>query len=530
MLSHFFLHPAAAPPDCALPCLSCALPPLTPLHMYTIGYDIGSSSVKAALVEAATGRVLARVTAPATEMEMDAPEVGWAEQNPEDWFRYLAEATRDILARTQVQKEDIKAVGIGYQMHGLVLVDAAYAVVRPAIIWCDGRAVATGERAFQGIGSAVCLAHCLNSPGNFTAAKLKWVADHEPANYQRAKYALLPGDFIALRLTGEATTTITGLSEGVFWDFKNNQLATLVLGEMNLDEAMIPPRVPAVGRQGVVTPSAAAAIGLAPGTVVGYRAGDQPNNALSLNVLASGEVAATGGTSGVVYGVTNRLVFDPDQRVNAFAHVNHSATDVRIGVLLCINGAGILHRWVKKLLGGENLSYGDMEQLASEVPPGCDGLHFLPFGNGPERMLGNKNVGAHLLGLDLNRHGRAHLVRAGLEGIAFAFVYGMQIMKELGVDLSTIRVGNDNLFQSEVFRRTIATLTGAIIEIHNTTGAVGAALASAVSVGLVDDLAAAVGRQEVLATITPDPDSAALTIAYERWAAALLRLMNAEQV
>lgn len=492
--------------------------------MYTLGFDIGSSSVKAALVEAATGRVLARVTAPETEMSMDAPQSGWAEQKPEDWYRYALAATQDILARTQVRSEDIKAVGIGYQMHGLVLVDADHEVVRPAIIWCDGRAVATGDKAFRGIGTATCLEHCLNSPGNFTAAKLKWVADHEPEVYARARYAMLPGDYLALRLTGEPTTTVTGLSEGVFWDFAENRLAEIVIDEMGLDAGMIPPRVPAVGKQGVLTAEAAAVFGLAPGTVVGYRAGDQPNNALSLNVLAPGEVAATGGTSGVVYGVTDRLAFDPQQRVNSFAHVNHTGDTPRIGVLLCINGAGILHRWVQHLLG-ESVGYGDMETMAAAVAPGCDGLHFLPFGNGPERMLNNRNVGAHLLDLDLNRHGRSHLVRAGVEGIAFAFVYGMRILEELGVDLSTIRVGNDNLFQSAVFSSTIATLTGATIEVHNTTGAVGAALAAGVSVGLSDDLAAAVGRQEIEKIITPGDHREDLEQAYNRWADSLAKFL-----
>ncbi|MEO0732239.1 MAG: FGGY family carbohydrate kinase [Bacteroidota bacterium] len=487
--------------------------------MYTIGYDLGSSSIKAALVEAGTGKVLARVTAPSTEMGMDAPEAGWAEQNPADWYRYVVEATQDILARTQVQSKDIKALGIGYQMHGLVLVDSNHHVVRPSIIWCDGRAVATGEKAFQSIGAETCLGHCLNSPGNFTAAKLKWVAENEPEHYDRAKYAMLPGDYLALRLTGEATTTVTGLSEGVFWDFAENDLARLVLDEMDLNADLLPPRVPAVGKQGVLTEAAAKELGLQPGTVVGYRAGDQPNNALSLNVLAPGEVAATGGTSGVVYGVTDQLSYDPGQRVNSFAHVNHTEGAPRIGVLLCINGAGILHRWVKNLLG-EDLSYGDLEVLASTVPPGCDGLHFLPFGNGPERMLGNQNVGAHLLGLDLNRHHRAHVVRAGLEGIAFAFVYGMRVMEKLGVDLSTIRVGNDNLFQSKVFASTVANLTGATIEVHNTTGAVGAALAAGVAVDLAANLGAAVGCQEVVETVKPAA-AENLGAAYAIWAESL---------
>jgi len=492
--------------------------------MYTIGYDIGSSSVKAALVEVSSGKVLTRVTAPATEIGMDAPEAGWAEQHPADWYKYVVAATQDILARTQVQSEDIKAVGIGYQMHGLVLVNEAHEVVRPAIIWCDGRAVATGAKAFKAIGSDTCLTHCLNSPGNFTAAKLKWVADNEPENYKAARYAMLPGDYIALRLTGEATTTVTGLSEGVLWDFKNDALASLVMEQMNLDQTKIPRRVPAVGNQGGLTAAAAKELGLKPGTVVGYRAGDQPNNALSLNVLAPGEVAATGGTSGVVYGVTDRLAFDPGQRVNSFAHVNHQSEAPRIGVLLCINGAGILHRWIKNLLG-DSVGYGDLEIMATNVAAGCDGLHFLPFGNGPERMLGNKNIGAHLLALDLNRHGSAHVARAGLEGIAFAFVYGMKVMKELGVDLSAIRVGNDNLFQSDIFSTTIATLTGATIEIHNTTGAVGAALASGVSVGLTDSLGDAVGRQEVMKRIKPGTERKKITTAYNLWVTSLEKLM-----
>ncbi len=490
--------------------------------MYTLGFDLGSSSVKAALVEAATGRVLARVQSPAEEMSMDAPRAGWAEQDPGSWYEHAKAATRDILAGTQVQASQIKAVGIGYQMHGLVLVDADHEVVRPAIIWCDGRAVETGERAFSGIGADRCLSHCLNSPGNFTAAKLKWVADNEPENYARASYAMLPGDYLALRLSGEATTTVTGLSEGVLWDFKRNDLAHLVLDEMELSADKLPRRVPAVGKQGVLSAKAAADLGLEPGTVIGYRAGDQPNNALSLNVLRPGEVAATAGTSGVVYGVTDKLAYDPDQRVNSFAHVNHGGGDQRIGILLCINGSGIAHRWIKQQVCGREISYGDMEDMAAAVPVGADGLHFLPFGNGPERMLKNRDIGARLLGLDFNRHTQAHVVRAGIEGVAFAFVYGMRILGQLGVDLSTIRVGNDNMFQSTTFATTIATLTGATIEVHNTTGAVGAALAAGVAVGFADDLESAVGQQEVVATITGrNTDRDALEAAYARWEGSL---------
>ncbi len=495
--------------------------------MYAIGFDIGSSSVKAALVEASTGKVLARVQAPEEEMGMDAPSPGWAEQDPELWYQYVVETTQKLLARTQVQSEQVKAVGIGYQMHGLVLVDENHEVVRPSIIWCDGRAVETGERAFVGIGADECLSHCLNSPGNFTAAKLKWVADNEPENYARTAHAMLPGDYIALRLGGQPTTTITGLSEGVLWDFKENHQADMVIREMDLDAGKLCRRVPAVGMQGKVTEKAARETGLTAGTIIGYRAGDQPNNAMSLNVIRPGEVAATGGTSGVVYGVTDRMAFDPGQRVNSFAHVNHSEDETRIGILLCINGTGIAHRWIRQQVCSPGTTYENMELLAAEVPIGSDGLHFLPFGNGPERMLHNREIGAQLLDLDFNRHTRGHIVRAGIEGVAFSFVYGMRIMMELGVELSTIRVGNDNMFQSEVFAFTIATLTGATIEIHNTNGAVGAALAAGVAAGLSPDLNAAVGRQEVLGRVTPKKeDKAALEAAYERWEASLRKAME----
>jgi xylulokinase len=386
--------------------------------------------------------------------------------------------------------------------------------------------VETGERAFAGIGADRCLGHCLNSPGNFTAAKLKWVADHEPAHYARATHAMLPGDYIAFRLSGKAATTVTGLSEGVLWDFREHGLAGVVLNEMKLDRGKLPERVPTVGAQGRVTERAARETGLAPGTLIGYRAGDQPNNALSLNVLEPGEVAATGGTSGVVYGVTDRMTYDPDQRVNSFAHVNHSKGDPRIGILLCINGTGIAHRWIRRQVCGEGATYADLETLAKRVPVGSDGLIFLPFGNGPERVLKNRDVGAQLLHLDFNRHTRAHVVRAGIEGVAFSFVYGMKIMEDLGVDLTTIRVGNDNMFQSRTFAQTIATLTGATIEVYDTTGAVGAALAAGVASGDQGGLAEAVGHQHVLRTVHPErqltPD---LMESYLVWVAALDRAL-----
>ena len=494
--------------------------------MYTIGYDLGTSSVKAALVRADTGDIINRVQEPGYEMGMAAEQTGWAEQNPEDWWTYVCKATQRLIDETGIDPEEVKGIGIGYQMHGLVLVDQQQAIVRPAIIWCDSRAVEYGEAAFQDIGANNCLSHFLNSPGNFTAAKLKWVKENEPGNYDRTAHIMLPGDYIAMRFSGIPSTTVSGLSEGVLWDFKNNQTAQQVLASMGLDEDKIPRIVPTLGLQAVISTAGEAETGLPAGTPIGYRAGDQPNNALSLNVLKPGEVAATGGTSGVVYAVTDKLIADPQQRVNSFAHVNHSADETRIGVLLCINGSGILHRWVRNTIVGRDISYAQMEEEATHAPIGADGLSFLPFGNGAERLLGNRVLGAHLLDIELNRHERPHIIRAGLEGIAFSFVYGIRAMQEMGLDLSRIRVGDDNLFQSSVFSETIAALTGATIETYRTTGAIGAALAATVAAEIHPDLTTALGKITPLKVLPPPKKTEAYEQAYARWCHHLQKAMG----
>ncbi|MEM9987316.1 MAG: FGGY family carbohydrate kinase, partial [Bacteroidota bacterium] len=450
--------------------------------MYYLGYDVGSSSVKAALVDGQSNQVVAVTKSPDTELEIQVPQPGWAEQHPDLWWEHLVKATRLLLAEAGVMASDIKAIGISYQMHGLVLVDAAGKALRSSIIWCDSRAVETGQAAFEKLGEDYSLEHLLNSPGNFTAAKLAWVKAHEPSVYAQAAHFMLPGDYLALRMTGELNTTITGLSEGIFWDFEQKSLATQLLAAMGLDAKMAPPVVANFEEQGRLSAAAAAELGLAAATPLMYRGGDQPNNALSLGVLEPGQVAATGGTSGVVYGVSQAAVFDPDQRVNSFAHVNYSLDRPLIGVLLCINGAGSLYRWVNQHIG-TGRSYPEMEAVASQVAPGSEGLSFLPFGNGAERMLGNQHPGAMLMGLSLNQHHEAEVYRAALEGVAYAFVYGIEILKGMNIPVAHLRVGNDNLFQSQIFSQTIADLTGSRIEVVATTGAVGAARAAGFGLG-----------------------------------------------
>lgn len=457
--------------------------------MFLLGYDIGSSAVKVALVHAADGSVIGSAQFPEVEMAIDSPEADWAEQNPEDWWEAACKATHKLLAKSPVPVQQIAAIGIAYQMHGLVAVDKSGKVLRPSIIWCDSRAVSIGNQAFNALGQAYCLEHYLNAPGNFTASKLRWVRENEPEIFDQIDKIMLPGDYLAYRMSGTICSTLTGLSEGIFWDFKTNTLANRLLEHYQIPESMLPALSPVFGKQGALTAGAAAALGLCPGIPIGYRAGDQPNNALSLNVLRPGEVAATGGTSGVVYAVAERPVFDPQQRVNSFAHVNYTPENPLTGVLLCINGAGSLYRWVRENLPATSIiahrmEYGYMEQQASEVPIGSDGLCILPFGNGAERMLQNQNPGAQVLGLHFNRHEQKHFYRAALEGIAFAFVQGMEAMRNMGIPIHSLRVGNDNLFQSAVFSNTIATLMDVDIELLSSSGAVGAAKAAGVSVGI----------------------------------------------
>ncbi len=485
--------------------------------MYLIGYDIGSSSIKAALVDARTGETVGIAQHPETEMAIAAPEPGWAEQDPENWWNYVCSATRKLLRQTEADPLAVRAVGIAYQMHGLVLIDRDRKVLRPSIIWCDSRAVDIGREAFRHIGHEKSLEHLLNSPGNFTASKLRWVKENEPGVYKKIHKMMLPGDYIAMRLTGEVNTTIGGLSEGVLWDFKENDIARLVLEQYGIEADLLPEWRPTFSEQGLLTDAAAEATGLPAGIPVSYRAGDQPNNALALNVLEPGEVAATGGTSGVVYAVTDQPLYDPKSRVNGFAHVNYTQAEPRIGVLMCINGAGIQYSWLKHQTMPPDISYEAMERLASSVPVGAEGISVLPFGNGAERILENRELGSQWYGLDFNRHTRGHLIRAGLEGVAFAFTYGIEILQEMGLRIEVMRVGNDNLFQSRLFAETVATLAGSQIEMLETTGAVGAARGAGVGAGIYDSLADAFRKIKLVDTYQPKKNVALYRDAYEQW-------------
>lgn len=494
---------------------------------YLLGFDVGSSSVKASLVDSDSGVCVASAFYPEKEAPIIAVKSGWAEQDPQMWWDNAKLSLKKVMADSSVKGEDIKAIGISYQMHGLVCVDKNQNVLRPSIIWCDSRAVPYGEKAFENIGSKECLGHLLNSPGNFTASKLAWVKENEPQLFEKIYKIMLPGDYIAMKLSGTINTTISGLSEGMLWDFKNKKVAKFLLDYFGFDESLIADIVPTFSIQSEVSEAAANELGLKAGTPISYRAGDQPNNALSLNVFNPGEIASTAGTSGVVYGVLGEANYDIKSRVNTFAHVNYQKDMERLGVLLCINGTGILNAWMRRNVAPEGISYSDMNDMMASVPVGSDGITIIPFGNGAERVLENKEIGCSIHGVNFNKHGKAHLMRAAQEGIVFSFCYGMEVMQQMGMDIHKIHAGKANMFLSELFRNTLAGVSGATIELYETDGSVGAAKGAGMGCGIYKNHDEAFATLKKLAVIEPDEKRRAEYLqAYSLWKETLLQQIN----
>ena len=487
--------------------------------MLLLGIDVGTSSIKVSVVDGHTQKCIASTHYPETEAEIISLHTGWAEQSPDKWWEDFKQALNKVNSSGKYDPQDIGAVGISYQMHGLVLLDKDGKVLRNSIIWCDSRAVPYGEKAFKNIGQSECLVSLLNSPGNFTAAKLAWVKENEPETYKKIYKIMLPGDFIAQRMTGTITTSASSLSEGIFWNFQSGNISEEVMNEFGFDKNIIPDVQDVFSEHGKLFSAVAKELSLKPGIPVTYKAGDQPNNALALNVLEPGEVAATAGTSGVIYGVSDQLTFDPQSRVNSFAHVNHTGKENRIGVLLCINGTGILNKWIRTITGG-NISYAQMNEQAAGINAGSDGVIILPFGNGAERMLNNKLIGSHIEGIDFNKHTSAHLYRAAQEGIAFAFRYGLDIMRENGMNPQLIRAGKANMFLSHVFRTAFVNATGVPVELYESDGSVGAALGAGIGVGFFKRSSEAFHKREVLDTIIPDKADLYNEL-YQRWKAIL---------
>lgn len=495
--------------------------------MLLLGYDIGSSSIKASIVEAESGRQVAFAQSPANELAIHSPQRGQAEQDPNVWWKHVKSASRKLLESEEVHKEAIGAIGISYQMHGLVIVDEHRKVLRPSIIWCDGRAVESGNDILNELGEAYCLSHLLNAPGNFTASKLKWVKEHESGHFRKTFKFMLPGDYIAMKMTGQISTTVSGLSEAILWDYKKHGLATEVLNAAGIPEHMVPEVLTNFGRHGELGAKAAEELGLPKGIPLSYRAGDQPNNALSLHAMEPGEVASTAGTSGVIYGVTDKPIYDEKSRVNTFVHVNHTEKRHRYGVLLCINGTGIQNSWLKNELFNDQTDYKVMNEAAEGIEVGSDGITVIPFGNGPERILQDTDTGAYFGNLNFNRHSRAHIIRAAHEGIAFSLCYGLEIMEGMGMAIGGIRAASSNMFQSRVFRETLCRCSGVPVELYDTNGAQGAAIGAGIGAGIFDSREEAFKGLEKKASIEPDRNHRDKYLrAFEEWKSTLNKVLQ----
>lgn len=443
--------------------------------MLLLGIDLGTSSIKVSVLDAQTNRRITSTQYPETEAAILSEQQGWAEQDPRTWWSYTKSAIQKLNNSGLYNPKNIGAIGIAYQMHGLVIVDKHLDPIRNAIIWCDSRAVELGNTAIADLGNEKFLDSHLNSPGNFTASKLAWVKNNEPSLYEKIYKFMLPGDYLSMCLTGEINSNSSSISEGILWDFKKNKVSETLLNYYGIDVDLVPEILPVFSNYGKIKADVAEELGLSSEAFVSYKAGDQPNNALSLNVFDAGEVAATAGTSGVIYAVTDQLVYDQESRVNSFAHVNHNENNPSLGVLLCINGTGIQNSWIKKVTARGH-DYVKINQLASDIAIGSDGVTVLPFGNGAERMLNNRIVQAHIENIDFVRHDDAHLWRAAQEGIAYSFRYGLDILKKNGIEPKVIRAGHANLFLSPVFQQSFAGVTNVAVELYDNDGSVGAAL------------------------------------------------------
>ena len=488
------------------------------MQQVLLGFDIGSSFVKGSAVRVNDGTCIASASAPDSEMTISSPKPGWAEQDPEMWWEQVKSVAVKLLTAGSFQKEEVTAIGLSYQMHGLVLLDSDRKLLRPSIIWCDSRAAEIGRKAFEELGEQFCLQNYLNSPGNFTASKLKWVKENEPEIFENAEVAMLPGDFIGYKMTGERITTASGLSEGIFWNFRAGDIAEKLLDHYGIPPSLLPEWKGSFKEHGKLSKKAADELGLDPGIPLSYRAGDQPNNAFSLNVTSPGEAAATAGTSGVIYGITDQPKTDSKSRVNSFVHVNHTPEDPRYGMLLCVNGTGIMNSWLRKQFSQSGYSYEKMNEMAAVIPVGSEGLTVHPFGNGSERILEDRNPGGDFKFLDFHRHTAAHMMRAVQEGIVFALGYGLKIMKDSGLEIETVKAGHANMFLSPVFREAFVNTTGTELHLYKTDGAEGAARGAGVGAGIYRDMTEAFAGLEKISTQQPEAEiQDQYREAYSRW-------------
>ena len=479
--------------------------------MAVLGLDVGTGGSRAVIVDA-DGAVTATATEP--HAAFDSPRTGWAEQHPEDWWRASQAAIGAALAAGGAAPGDIRAVGLSGQMHGAVLLDAAGEVVRPAIIWCDQRTGVQCRRLTDEVGAARLIELVANPAlTGFTLPKLLWVRDEEPAHWDCVRTVLLPKDYVRWRLTGERATDAADASGTLLFDVAGRRWSTELLGQVGIEAASLPAVHEGPAVTGRLVRAGAEATGLAEGTPVVAGGGDQAAGAVGMGIVRPGAVSATLGTSGVVFAATDRPARDPRGRVHTFCH----AVPDRWHVMGVTQGAGLSLRWLRDTLGaspgaeaGGPAAPGDpYDRLcaeAAEAPPGADGVLWAPYLMGERTPHLDPDARAALVGLSA-AHGRAHVIRAVLEGVAFSLRDSLTILDEMGVPATRIRLGGGGArsrlwrqIQADAYRQPVDVLAA------EEGAAYGAALLAGVGAGVwgsVDEACA--GAVRVAGTVTPDP-------------------------
>ena len=470
-----------------------------------LGIDLGTSFLKLQVIDAA-GAAVAAAGAP---VPLRVPRPGWAEQDPAAWWAALGAACRDLFAPGRVDPRSIAAIGLSGQMHGAVFLDDQGAGLRPCLIWMDARTTAQVAQIAERVPRATLIGITGNAPNtSFTATKVLWIQQHEPEVYARTRHILLPKDYLRLRLTGTYATDVSDASATLLFDLARRDWSPTLLDAFGIHPALLPPVHESVAPTGTITPEAAAATGLIAGTPVVAGGGDAECSAFGLGL--AGDAASAGaaltsiGTSGQVFAVTDRPVIDPQGRIHSLCHV----VPDRWHVMGAILAGGVALRWLRDILtppGGPPPDYDTLTEEAAQVAAGADGLIFLPYLQGERTPHMDPQARGVFFGLRLD-HTRAHLVRAVLEGVAFALRDGLEVVRELDIAPTEVRVaggGASSALWRQIQRDIFALPVRTIGADHG--GAYGAALLAAVGAGVFAGAAGASRAIPLGARSDPDP-------------------------
>jgi xylulokinase len=431
------------------------------ITMLLLGIDVGTGGSRAVVINE-TGRIVASAT---VEHEPFAsPQTGWAEQDPDDWWRASVAAIREVVSRDNVSPEEIAAVGLSGQMHGSVLLNDRDEIVRPALIWCDQRSDKQCEQLTQQIGAEQLIKlTCNPALTGFTLPKMLWVRDNEPETWQQVRSVLLPKDYVRFRLTGDKATDVADASGTLLLNVAERKWSHEMLAASEIDASLLPTVFESPEITGTISTSAAELTGLRAGTPVVAGAGDQAGGAVGIGIVQPGAVSATIGTSGVVFAATNSPALDPKGRVHTFCH----AIPGRWHVMGVTQGAGLSMRWFRDQFGagmGEGDPYDRMTEEAAQVESGSNGLLWAPYLMGERTPHLDPHARAALVGLTAS-HTRAHVIRAIMEGVAFSLRDSFEIFNEMQVPVETIRLGGGGArsalwrqIQADIYGRAVATV------------------------------------------------------------------------